>query len=151
MTNTRASVPSLHRRLPDGMLSRLRLPAFILTWVIGWLVSVVNFRVHSGVLPNGAAEWWAVPMFGGWIYWPASVAKLVLDDVMTCFIPDIEDHTIAANIIFFACMLAYWPAYILLAVFAKRTGRLVYFTAVAVLTLAASWYWHWISIGSIGI
>src|SRR5713101_5157544 len=121
MTNMRASVPLLKRRLPDGRLSRLKLLSFfVLTWVVSWLVSVVCFYVRSGLLPHGSAEWWGYPIFGAWLVLPASFGGLVRD-VIAWFAPR------AAEPIAITCILAYWPAYILVAVFATRTRRLVYF------------------------
>jgi hypothetical protein len=137
--------PSPQRRLPDRRLSGLSLLLFfILTWAVCWLVSVVCFRVRSGQLPQGNAEWWGYPIVTACVILPASFGGLVLDAV-GWFAPR------APETIAIACMFMYWPAYITLAVLARRTGRVVYLVALVVLMLAASVYWHWVSIGAIGV
>ncbi len=136
--------PLLQRRPPGGSLSSLGLLRFfVLTWVVGWLISVVCYCFWSGLLPHGNAEWWGYPIVLAWAVLPVSFGGLVRD-VVASFAP------LAANAIAIACTLAYWPAYILLAVFAVRTGRLVCLVALVVLSLAASVYWHWLSISAIG-
>ena len=107
-------------------------------------MSVVCFRLRSGQLPEGNAEWWGYPIVNGWAFLPASFGGLVWD-VVGWFAPR------APETIAIACMFMYWPAYITLAVLARRTGRVVYLVALVVLSLAASVYWHWVSIGAIGV
>jgi hypothetical protein len=134
-------VASLRNPIPRWF----RLLSFlILTWASCWLVSVLSFYVQSGLLPHGNLEWWGYPIECFWLFLPVSFGGFVRH-LLGWWPPA------AANTIGLICIFAYWPAYIILLIFAARTRELIYFGAVAVLSLAAAVYWHTVSIGAIGV
>jgi len=136
----RLAGPTPLRPLPR----RTQIAILALIWEVCWFVSVLFFYTQSGVLPNGADEWWGYPLVCSAVALPASFGRVLQG--LFFWLPGVPP-----DMLWTPGAIAFWPCCITFLVLALRTGKRRYFAVLGAMSLPASIYWHFISVGAKGV